>query len=227
MNRAPQLVLGWPHAPSYAREDFLVASCNAEAARAVDNWRDWPGRLLALTGPSGSGKTHLGAIWSRESGAAIVSGGHLGSFDVGALQHGSSLFIDDADQVGEAESTLFHALNAVSEGGGFALFAARNAADRWRLRTPDLLSRLRLAPLANLHAPDLDFMRAVLFKLFADRQIAVDASVVAYLAPRLERSIAAACAAVETLDHEAMARGGKVTRAIAAQVLSFGQTDDE
>jgi chromosomal replication initiation ATPase DnaA len=224
---ARQLTLDWDHAPSYAREDFLVAPSNAEALRAIDGWRHWPGGLQALLGPAGAGKTHLGAIWSREADALVVTGREIGSVDLARLEATPRLFIDDADHVGEAEAELFHALNAVRERGGATLFAARRPPDLWGLKTADLLSRLRLAPLADLHAPDIDLMRAVLFKLFADRQIAVDATLVAYLAPRLERSIAAARAAVETLDREAMAQGRKLTRALAAQALRLDASEED
>jgi chromosomal replication initiation ATPase DnaA len=62
-------------------------------------------------------------------------------------------------------------------------------------------------------------LRAVLVKLFADRQLMVDEGLVAYLATRLERSFAAARAAVDALDREALRRKRPVTRALAAEVL--------
>ena len=227
MAAARQLTLDWAHAPSHAREDFLVAPSNAEALRAVDAWRQWPGGLQALLGPTGAGKTHLGAIWSHEAGALVVRGPEIGSLDLSRMETSPRLFIDDADHAGGAEAELFHALNAVRERGGVTLFAARQPPDLWGLKTPDLLSRLRLAPLAHLHAPDIDLMRAVLFKLFADRQVAVDATLIAYLAPRLERTIAAARAAVETLDREALAQGRKLTRALAAQALRLDESEED
>ena len=61
---------------------------------------------------------------------------------------------------------------------------------------PDLASRLRALPVVALTAPDDALLRAVLVKLFADRQLAVDESLVAFLATRIERSFAAARAAV-------------------------------
>ena len=72
------------------------------------------------------------------------------------------------------------------------LMTGRAAPDLWNLGTPDLLSRLRLAPLVRLGAPDLELTEAVLFKLFSDRQLAIEPRVVAYIAPRIERSLAAA-----------------------------------
>ena len=63
-------------------------------------------------------------------------------------------------------------------------------------------------------------------KLFADRQLAVDESLIAYLATRIERSFAAARAAVEELDREALRQKRPVTRALAAELLgtSLNQT---
>ena len=60
-----QLILDWPHQPSFAREDFLSAASNREALNAIDRWPDWPGRMLLLVGPEGSGKSHLAALWAK------------------------------------------------------------------------------------------------------------------------------------------------------------------
>ena len=59
----------------------------------------------------------------------------------------------------------------------------------------------------------------MLFKLFSDRQLAVEPALVAYVALRIERSLDAARALVAALDREALARGGPVTRAMAARLL--------
>ena len=97
----------------------------------------------------------------------------------------------------------------------------------WTLRTPDLLSRLRLAPLVTLGAPDLELIEAVLFKLFSDRQLMVEPRVVAFVALRIERSLAAARSIVATLDREALSRGRRVTRAMAAEILRDTPATDE
>ena len=83
----------------------------------------------------------------------------------------------------------------------------------------DLRSRLRAVSVVTLAPPDDHLFRALLVKLFADRQTIVDESVVSYLATRIERSSAAARQAVEALDHEALRQGRAVTRALAAEVL--------
>ena len=63
--------------PTYAREDFVVASGNREALAWIDRWPDWPAPALALGGPAGCGKTHLGRIWAARAGAASIDGSAL------------------------------------------------------------------------------------------------------------------------------------------------------
>jgi chromosomal replication initiation ATPase DnaA len=223
---ARQLTLDWPHAPSYAREDFLEAPGNAEALRAILSWPNWPAKMLLLVGPRGAGKSHLGAIWARQAGARIVAAEALAQAPLLELAAARALLIEDADRVGAQESALFHLLNLTRESGASLLLTARDQPDVWGLRTPDLLSRLRLAPIVSLGAPDLDLSKAVLFKLFSDRQLFVDPSVVSYIALRIERSIDAARAIVATLDREALARGKRVTRAMAAEFLRDAPSAD-
>ena len=62
--------------------------------------------------------------------------------------------------------------------------------------------------------PDDALLRAVLVKLFADRQLAVDESLVGYVAPRIERSFAAARAVVARLDEEAMRQQAAVNQGV-------------
>jgi len=213
-----QLVLEWPHAPSYAREDFLEAPSNAPALQAILDWPDWPARMLMLVGPSGAGKSHLGAIWARRAGARVVPAAALTRDGVPKIAAAPALLIEDADR-GADEAALFHLLNLVREGGIGVLITARAPPGDWGLETADLVSRLRLAPIVELGAPDLDLTRAVLVKLFNDRQIAVDPGLIGYVALRIERSLDAARALVAELDREALARGGPVTRTMAARLL--------
>jgi chromosomal replication initiation ATPase DnaA len=62
--------------------------------------------------------------------------------------------------------------------------------------------------------------RALIVKFCADRQLAIDESVVGYLATRIERSYAAVRQAVDRLDREALRLGRPVTRALAAELYA-------
>jgi len=71
----------------------------------------------------------------------------------------------------------------------------------------------------TLTAPDDALLRALIVKLAADRQFAVDEALVNFLANRIERSFAAARTAVARLDEEAMRQRRPVTRALAAELF--------
>ena len=187
--------------------------------RLIDAWPRWSSPLMLLLGPPGSGKSHLGAIFVGATAAKAVAGRDLGAVNADATTEGPALLIDDADAVGVAEAPLFHLLNFARQRGTSVLMTARAPPDLWGIATPDLLSRLRLAPIVEIGPPEVSLVEAVLTKLFSDRQLAVEPALVAYIARRLERSLGAARALVDALDREALARGKKVTRAMAAEVL--------
>jgi chromosomal replication initiation ATPase DnaA len=227
-----QLPLDLPHRPNYAEEDFLAAPSNREALALLNLWPGWPHRLLVLTGPPGAGKSHLGAVWARRAGAAVVSAQALELAALPDLVKAPALLVEDADRPGLPdnglrETELFHLINLAVERGTFLLITARKAPDAWGLRTRDLLSRLRRAPSVAIQEPDEAFLRAILVKLFQDRQIKVETNLIDYLALRLERSFAAAQAIVAALDAEGLARGRPVTRALAGEWLAASGDHDE
>ena len=219
MNVPRQLALALPHAESFARDDFLTGTSNADALATIERWPDWADRVLALTGPEGAGKSHLAAIWAEKTGARRVSARALGETDLlGSLATGA-LVVEDASAELD-ERALFHLLNLVREEDGYLLLTARSAPATWGVALPDLVSRLRALPVVTVSAPDDALLRAVMVKLFADRQLSVDESLIAYLATRIERSFAAAREAVAQLDREALRQKRGVTRALAAEMFA-------
>ena len=214
-----QLALALPHAESLAREDFLSGISNEAAFGLVERWPDWPDRALALVGPEGAGKSHLAAIWAEIAGARRVSARALGETGLLAALATGALVIEDAAAPLD-ERALFHLLNLMRQEEAFVLITARTAPAVWHVELPDLASRLRAIPVAELSAPDDALLRAVVVKLFADRQLAIDEGLVSYLMTRIERSFAAARVAVEALDREALRLKRPVTRALAAELLS-------
>ncbi len=214
-----QLVLALDHAISYAREDFLEGPSNEKALALVERWPDWPSRLIALVGPEGSGKSHLAAIWAAASGARVVSAKRLGETDLPHALATGALVVEDLDAPDLDERALFHLINLAREEGADILFTSRVSPPSLPVCIRDLQSRLRMLPVVELEAPDDALLRMLLVKLAADRQLAVDAALVNFLANRIERSFAGAHRAVAELDEEALRRQRPVTRALAAELF--------
>jgi chromosomal replication initiation ATPase DnaA len=178
--------------------------------------------VVVLAGPEGAGKSHLAAIWAQAAGARRVAARSLEESKLPATLATGALVVEDAVPGRFDERALFHLLNLAREDEAFVLLTARTSPAGWPLSIRDLASRLKALPVVTLTAPDEPLLRAILVKLFADRQLSVDEALIGYLATRIERSFAAARAVVARLDEEAMRRQRPLTRALAAEVLREG-----
>lgn len=218
-----QLPLPFAPARSFAADDFVPGSANAEARAWLGRWPDWPLRRLALWGPEGSGKSHLAAIWGARAGAALFDGKALGEAGLApmlaALAGQTGAVVEHADRAGD-ERALLHLMNALAEAGAGLLLTARTPPARWTVALPDLRSRLAATAAVAIAAPDEALVEAVLAKLLADRQVAVRPELVAALALRLPRDFATVHALAAELDAASLAAGQRVTRGIAAAALA-------
>lgn len=209
-------------APTYAREDFVVAAGNREAVAWIDRWPDWPAPALAVGGPAGCGKTHLGRIWAARAQAAIVEGPDLDGKTVADLvalvEISRALVVERAERT--PERALFHLYNLMRERRGFLLLLAEHPPAHWRITLPDLASRLRAAPAVAVAPPDDDLLGSIILKQLADRQLHAGPGVVHYLVSHMERSADAARHVVAALDCRALAESREIDRRLAADVLA-------
>jgi chromosomal replication initiation ATPase DnaA len=231
--RAPehprQLPLDLGHVTGLSRDDLAVSASNSDAVTLLERWPDWPSPVVVLAGPPGSGKSHLAAIWRGRSAALSLNAEQLGAVDsreAAALE----VLVEDADAGRLDETGLFHLINRVRGGGGHLLLTARRFPNAWDVTLPDLASRLKAATLVEIREPDDQLLSAVIMKLFADRQVDVEPSVVQFLERRIERSLSAAIRVVAWLDQAALERKSRITRALAAEALAVleqgGREDD-
>jgi chromosomal replication initiation ATPase DnaA len=214
-----QLVLDLPHRPALGEEDFLVSASNALAVAEIDRWPDWPHPVLVLAGPAGSGKSHLANVWRLRSGADVIAAARIGDAYVRGRKAGQPVLLEDIDRGEGDERAMFHLLNLSREGSFHILVTARTLPGEWQIALPDLRSRLRSAPVAVINAPDDALLKAVLVKLFTDRQLAVEPHVIQHIAVHMERSMEAANRIVGEIDRRSLQAKRRVTRAIAAEAL--------
>lgn len=214
-----QLVFEIPHRPALGAENFLVSQSNNAAVDLVDRWPDWPIGAAVISGPAGSGKSHLANVWRLRSNARVLYAAEARQAQVPKLADAGALVIEDIDKGPLDEQALFHLLNLVREQRLAILITTAIAPGDLDITLADLRSRLRALPVAEIAPPDDALLRAVLVKLFADRQLAVEPQVIDYVLVRMERSTAAAQRLVSTADQLALAMHRAVTRPVAAAAL--------
>ena len=218
MMKARRLDLGFGRAPLMTRDNFLVASNNAEAVEAVDRWPRWNHQALLLCGPASSGKTHLLTIWREK--AAIASPLSDSQMQLQALREGKAAVIDDADRLAKRdEEAFFHALNSALAEKTPLLLSARAAPGRWVLGLPDLASRVKALPSIMIGWPDEDFMHLFFVKLFADKERVLPANVIAYLVKRVGRTPDAMRDIADRLEARAEEEMRPITLSLARQIL--------
>lgn len=222
--RPRQLPFELKHQPGYERDNLIVAGSNRAAVDLVDRWPDWVAPVVILAGPTGSGKTHMAQIWQEKTGALLVDPSNISA----AVQERAiiqPMLIEDIGDVTLDETGLFHLINSVRQHaaqgpGPSLLMTSRLWPVAWGVKLPDLASRLKAATVVEIAAPDDMLLTYVIHKLFADRQVEVEPHVVSYLVSRIERSLNAAIKVVDQLDRVALEQKSRITRNLAAQVLS-------
>lgn len=200
--RPNQIPLSFPLTPSFAREDFLVSDSNREALAFIDRWPSWNAPLLYIYGPEGSGKTHLASIWKAHAREGTV------------IEHLDALAGDRPQ-----EETLFHLYNRMRQTQGAILVTGALPLAMVRFSIPDLASRLRACPQVAIGLPDEHLLRALLVKLFSDRQMRIDVGVIEYCITRMERSFSAARDLVAKLDQKSLTEKRPVTSAMVRSIL--------
>lgn len=228
MNESGQLPFAFDARPARGMADFVIGPPNETAVAWLDRWPDWPAPALVLSGPAGSGKSHLCHVFQSRAGAVYLRPGKLSTEAVPDLLGAArAAILDDAVFDGGAldEEALLHLYNVLAERGGHLLVAGRDRPGHWHIDLPDLASRLLAAPAVRLEEPDDPLLRAVLLKMFADRQLRPGEDTIEFLVRRIERSFGTARDIVEALDRTAMAERRNLTVPFVREVLRDNALD--
>jgi chromosomal replication initiation ATPase DnaA len=130
--------------------------------------------------------------------------------------------LDDAERhLGPThQEALLHAYNRICETKRHLLLTAREPPSRWPVGLADLGSRLKATPAPGIRSPGDPLIRAVLVKLFADRQLQVDDSVLTYVLSHMERTFDVARSIVARIDETALHGHRRITIALVREVLN-------
>lgn len=214
-----QLPLSLGHRSAFGERDFLVSPSNKDAVAWLDLWPNWPNQTMVIYGPADCGKTHLARVWQARNGAHLISPGNLTeNFFPSQLDGIEACIIDDVEKLAD-ESALLHLHNILGEREGHLLLTSRTPPARWQLKLADLRSRMKAATAVKVGLPDDTLIRAILIKLFADRQLHIGSEVINFLITRIERSFTFANRLVRLMDEAALAGQRRITVPLAREVI--------
>jgi chromosomal replication initiation ATPase DnaA len=212
-----QLVLDLPHRESWDEADFFITPHNEAAVRLLQAWPDWQAPAAVIFGPPKCGKTYLAKLWQKRSQGEFVPLSELREHSWAPPY--SALVIEDIGSEPFCETALFHHLNLAREHATSILLTACTPPGQWSISLPDLRSRVRSYPTAEITQPDEEHLAALLLKHFTDRQIEVTPEVITFLASRMERTMAAAQQLTAALDQLALSERRRITKPFASKVL--------
>ena len=90
-----QLIFKFPFKKNYLSQDFYVSENNFSAFQLIENWPNWPSRLVNIFGPTGCGKTHLINILKSKIQSKIISAKDVNSETLLKFKILECLIIDD------------------------------------------------------------------------------------------------------------------------------------
>lgn len=180
-----QIPLRFPETPLNF-DDMAMTDANRAICAAIRKVERWPYHAFCLIGPKGSGVSTLARAWAEERGAAYFDAKELSKLDLAEIEKitEQDLVIDDVDALSQAESLLL-LLSGIKRHQKAILLTGHTAPAQWSFQSPDLMSRLQAAPLAQLPAPDEELMRARFRRAFARSILDLPKTVEDYLVTRV------------------------------------------
>ncbi|RZO68644.1 MAG: hypothetical protein EVA70_01355 [Parvularculaceae bacterium] len=219
-SRGRQLLLALPAKPArLGRATYGLSSANIVDLETLDAWQRSEEFLLTICGPARSGKTHLASILAEDlAGDVFILKAAAEGFR--ALENLPPLVIVDDLDADAAPRAILETIERARHSSSRLVLVGRGNPVDWAGGLKDLVTRLEAAPRLRVSTPDEALLKAVLAKVFIDRELAVRDDVLALAASRLPRRLNAAISFAEALDRAALERRAEVTIALAKQILS-------
>lgn len=186
-----------PLSPVHGAETIVVGPSLQPVIDGLVAAQDWPYRTCILSGPTRSGKSLL-ARWFEASGLGDA--------------------VDQADTLPEDE--VFHMWNRAQASGRPLLLVNGRGHGAWRVKLPDLGSRLGGSMALQIGAPDEELLIQLIEEHAARRGLAIGDGAIQFLLTRLERSHAAVEQVVATIDRLSLERKSAPTQALVRDALA-------
>lgn len=227
-----QLTLNFQSHPSYNKDDFLIAACNKDAYRLVNQWplkwghAPYPYTAL-ISGPKSSGKTYVARIWQAAATAYEISRSQnkeqklpdqtilSETLFAENLNNANAFIIEDIEKWDE--QILLHWFNKINENKKFLLLTSGQKYHKFTL--PDLSSRIYSVHQVQISTPDDDILKMLIFKIFSSKSIKIAPHIVDYLLLNLPREFNEIISIIEKLDIAALTDKRPITIPFIKQIL--------
>jgi chromosomal replication initiation ATPase DnaA len=202
-------------------EDFIVSSANLAAFRTIESWPNWGqgsyANMLLLHGKHNAGKSHLAYIWQLKSNAKHISPEHIANTD-----NSANIVLEDIDLIcNQLDTEIFHLINRFYNSNSSILFTSTLPAQYLDIKLPDLRSRLNALPEVSIGMPDEELLKAVLIKLFTDKQIRIDLEVINFIISRIDRSFDAIHDIVNKIDAKSLQEKRHITIPLIKDLINI------
>lgn len=209
------------------RQDFMVSNCNQEAFAYIDSWPKWIANGLVIYGPKGSGKTHLAHLFAEKVSILSSKPQKIPFYDCQQINLNNVQRVCDSSDIIILENlterineeALFHLFNHFNIQGRYMLWTSLKAPARINLKLKDLHSRLDTLPAVEIKEPDDLMLRALVLKLFDDRQLLISPEILEYIINNTERSFAKIEKLVQEIDEISLAYKSTVNYKIVKTAL--------
>lgn len=222
-----QTAFSFESAPEMGRDDFMVSNCNREAFSIVDSWPNWVANGLVVYGPKGSGKTHLAHLWAEKVNSLSAKPTKILFYDSCRVNmknlericdSGNAIVLENLNENVDEEA-LFHLFNHFSLNKKYMLWTAQKSPARTEFSLKDFQSRINMLPAVEIKEPDDIMLRALVVKLFDDRQLMISPDILEYIVNNTERSFAYVENLVKEIDELSLAYKTTVNYKVIKEAL--------
>ncbi|AAV89335.1 ATPase involved in DNA replication initiation [Zymomonas mobilis subsp. mobilis ZM4 = ATCC 31821] len=196
------LPLIWPEPENDG--DFIVSDANNIAVEQLRLWQKWPVKSALLTGMRKSGRSLLGRLFVARTGGELI---------------------DNAER--RSEEFIFHAWNRAERLKRPLLVIADQPPPLWKIRLPDLRSRMIASPHLVIKAPDDSLIAALIERRLGRRGLPVSTEILEWVTPRIEHNYIAVLDWIDKLDQAALKRRGPITLNMVRAIMAGEEIPDE
>ena len=214
-----QLIFNFPFKRNYLKQDFYVSENNFSAFKLIENWPNWPSRLVNIFGPTGCGKTHLINILKSKIQSMLILAKNVNTTTLTQYKIKECLIIDDFDN-NIKENILYSIINLAFQDNKYLIISSKVSLKKFEIKLGDLKSRFTSFVEIGINLPTDDMIRVILTKNFSDKQIQISEKNIEYILKNIERSYEKINSFSSSIDGLSLAKARPINLQLIKKVLN-------